>query len=55
MRPDLEQEREQLLRRIEEAMPYDLQQRLQAACMVRQEPKVELPKNEVGAGYADER
>jgi hypothetical protein len=50
---DLEQEREQLLRQIEAALPPDLRERLQAACLTPQEPKGEPSKNEVGAGYAD--
>lgn len=52
---DLEQERQELLKRIERALRPELREALQAACQLQQEPKVILPKNEVGSAYADQR
>ena len=52
---DLEQERQQLLERIEAALRPELRDALQAACQPPQEPTVVLPKNEVGSDYADKR
>lgn len=52
---DLEQERQQLLRYIETALSAEAQESLQAAYQLQQEPKVVLPKNEVGSEHADQR
>lgn len=52
---DLEQERQQLLRYIETALSAEVQESLQAAYQLQQEPKVVLPKNEVGSEHADQR
>jgi hypothetical protein len=52
---DLEQERRELLRQIETALPPEVRVALQAASQLPQETKVVLPKNEVGTEYADER
>jgi len=52
---DLEQEREQLLRVIEAALPLEVREALHASSQLPQEPKVVLPKNEVGSEYADQR
>lgn len=54
-RRDLEQERSELLSQIEAALPPEVRALLQAASQLPQEPKVVLPKNEVGSEYADER
>ncbi len=52
---DLEQERQELLTRIEAALRPEVRAALQAACQLPPEPKVFLPKNEVGTEYADQR
>ena len=52
---DLEQERQQLLREIEAALPPEVRASLKATCQLPQEPKVALPKNEVGSFYADQK
>jgi hypothetical protein len=52
---DLEQERQELLKRIEAALTPEVREALHAACQQQQEPTVVLPKNEVGSEHADQR
>ena len=52
---DLEQERQELLKRIDGALCPEVREALQTACQLPQESKVVLPKNEVGSEYADQR
>jgi hypothetical protein len=52
---DLEQERRELLRRIEAVLGPEVREALQVARQLSPEPKVNLPKNEVGTEYADQR
>jgi hypothetical protein len=52
---DLEREREELLRQIDAALSPEVRVALEATSRLPQEVKVVLPKNEVGAEYADER
>jgi len=52
---DIEQERQELLRVIELALPKKPREALQAVCHSSGEPRVILSKNEVGTEYADQR
>lgn len=52
---DLEQERVDLLRQIEAALPPETKEALKTASLLPLEPKVLLPKNEIGSEYADTR
>lgn len=52
---DLEQERQELLKRIEAGLRPEVREAIQLASQLPQESKVLLPKNEVGSEYADKR